>query len=55
VDGNWEDNNNDDIYESLSAETGDMGPELYVARLFASSLQYNDEQTMISDYFEKIH
>ncbi|MBS3801587.1 MAG: hypothetical protein KGY65_02425 [Candidatus Thermoplasmatota archaeon] len=55
VDGNWEDNNNDDIYESHSAGTGDMGPELYVARLFASSLQYNDEQTMISDYFEKIY
>ena len=55
IDGNWEDNNNDDIYESHSAGSGDMGPELYVARLFASSLQWNDEQTMISDYFEKVH
>ena len=55
IDGKWEDNDNDEIYESHSAGSGDMGPELYVARLFTSSLHYDDEKNMISDYFEKIH
>ncbi|RLF58141.1 MAG: hypothetical protein DRN27_06175 [Thermoplasmata archaeon] len=55
VDGLWTDSNNDDIYENHASGSGDMGPELFVGRLFASSLQWNDEETLILDYFDKIH
>lgn len=55
IDGNWEDHNNDGIYNKHTAGSGDMGPELFVARLFASSLEWNDEKTLILDYFDKIH
>jgi len=55
IDGTWKDNDNDGVYESHTEGSGDMGPELYVSRLFASSFNWNDEEILISDYFDKIH
>jgi hypothetical protein len=55
IDGLWIDNNNDGIYNSHTAGSGDMGPELFVARLFTSTLEWNDEETLLFDYFDKIH
>ncbi len=55
LDGNWEDNNHDDIYESHDSGSGDMGPELYVARIYATSLNYDSEANMVNDYLEKVH
>lgn len=54
IDGLWIDGDNDDIFEEHTDGSGDMGPELYIARLFSSSLNYNTEKNMISDYFDKI-
>ena len=55
LDGTWEDHNNDGVYESHTSGSGDMGPELYVSRIFTSTLTWNNEETLISDYFDKIH
>jgi hypothetical protein len=55
TDGLWEDTDNDGDYESHTAGSGDMGPELYVSRLFTSPLDWNDEESLIIDYFDKVH
>jgi hypothetical protein len=55
VDGSWIDSNNDDIYETHTAGSGDMGPELYVSRLFTTTLDWANEETLLVDYFNKIH
>lgn len=55
VDGSWIDANNDDIYDTHTAGSGDMGPELYVSRLFTTTLDWADEETLLLDYFDKIH
>jgi hypothetical protein len=55
LDGNWEDNNSDGIYEVHTAGTGDMAPEVYIGRLYAHSLTYDTEANMVNDYFSKAH
>lgn len=55
LDGSWVDSNNDGVYESHTKGSGDMGPELYVGRLYASSLNWNTEEFMIADYLDKTH
>jgi len=55
LDGLWEDANGDGIYESHTDGDGDMAPELYVGRLYASTLSYDAEATMVNEYFSKIH
>jgi hypothetical protein len=55
LDGLWEDNNNDDIFESHTAGSGDMGPEVYIGRMYATSLNWETEETMINEYLEKTH
>jgi hypothetical protein len=49
------DSNGDGIYETHEAGKGDMGPELYVGRLYAHTLTYDTEADMINDYLEKTH
>jgi hypothetical protein len=55
LDGSWWDNNTDGVYEVHIAGSGDMGPEVYVGRIYASTLVYDSEVNMINQYFEKTH
>lgn len=55
LDGNWEDNDLDGVYEIHTAGDGDMGPELYVARICAHTLTYDNEANMVNDYLAKVH
>lgn len=55
LDGTWQDNNADGVYEVHTAGSGDMGPEVYVGRIYATTLQYDSEANMVNDYFSKAH
>jgi hypothetical protein len=55
LDGTWQDNNGDGVYENHLAGSGDMGPEVYVGRIYASTLNYDTEAHMVNDYFAKAH
>jgi hypothetical protein len=55
LDGTWEDTNADGVYEVHQAGTGDMGPEVYVGRIYAATLNYDSEANMVNDYFTKAH
>jgi len=55
LDGHWEDSNLDGIYEKHTAGDGDMGPEVYVGRIYANSLTYDTEANMVNDYLSKAH
>jgi hypothetical protein len=55
LDGQWEDSNHDGIYETHTRGHGDMGPEVYVARINAHTLTYDTEADMINEYFAKTH
>jgi len=55
LDGKWADDNNDGIYEIHENGQGDMGPELYIGRIYVDTIKYNSETNLINDYFEKIH
>ncbi len=53
LDGTWGDANHDGIYEIHEAGSGDMGPEVYVGRIYAATLTYDSEAAMVNDYFTK--
>ncbi len=55
LNGTWSDPDHDGVYEEHSAGSGDMAPEVYVARLDASSLTYDTEAAMVNGYFTKDH
>ncbi len=55
LDGNWEDNNSDGVYEVHTAGIGDMAPEVYIGRLYAHTLSYDTEANMVNEYFTKAH
>ncbi|MCK4332384.1 MAG: hypothetical protein KAV40_02265 [Thermoplasmatales archaeon] len=55
LDGNWEDNDLDGVYEIHTAGDGDMGPEVYVGRIYAYTLTYDTEATMVNEYLAKVH
>jgi hypothetical protein len=55
LDGTWQDNNDDGVYETHVAGSGDMGPEVYVCRIYAYTLSYDNEANMVNDYFTKVH
>jgi hypothetical protein len=55
LDGTWQDTNDDGVYETHVAGSGDMGPEVYVCRIYASTLSYDSEENMVNDYFTKVH
>ena len=55
LDGTWEDIDEDGDYEVHIEGEGDMGPEVYIARIYASTLTYDTEADMINEYFEKVH
>jgi hypothetical protein len=55
LDGNWNDLDNDGDYEIHTAGIGDMGPEVFVGRINAYTLNYDTEANMINDYLNKVH
>jgi len=55
LDGSWQDTDKDGDYDSHNPGIGDMGPEIYVGRIYASSLKYDSEKNIINDYFSKVH
>lgn len=55
LDGFWQDADQDGDFETHSAGAGDEGPEIYVARLYAHSLTYDDEAALVNAYFAKAH
>ena len=55
LDGNWEDNDLDGVYEIHTTGDGDMGPEVYVGRIYAYTLTYDTEATMVNEYLAKVH
>ncbi|UCF49139.1 MAG: hypothetical protein JSU91_05165 [Thermoplasmatales archaeon] len=55
LDGNWEDEDSDGDYEIHTSGEGDMGPEVYVGRIYADSLTYDSEANMINEYLSKVH
>lgn len=55
LDGNWQDNDHDGDYEVHTAGSGDMGPEIYVGRIYAHTLTYDTEASMVNDYLAKAH
>lgn len=52
LDGNWIDNDGDGMYDNLS---GDVGPEIWAGRLYASNLTWGSEEAAIRNYFNKNH
>lgn len=55
LDGEWMDTTNDGVYDSHTAGSGDMGPEVYVGRIHASTLSYESEAVMVNEYLSKVH
>ena len=55
LDGEWTDADHDGIYESHEAGSGDMGPEVYIGRIYASTLTYDTEANMVNEYLSKVH
>jgi hypothetical protein len=55
TDGYWADTDGDGDFDVHSAGSGDEGPEVCVARLYAHSLSYDSEVAMVSTYLEKAH
>lgn len=55
LDGTWSDSDGDGLLESLSAGSGDLGPEIWVGRLAPSSLVWGNEAQLLEEYFIKNH
>ncbi|MFH2001143.1 MAG: C25 family cysteine peptidase [Planctomycetota bacterium] len=55
LDGLWEDTNSDGIFDVHEAGSGDQGPEMAVARLYAHTLNYDTEANLVNQYFAKAH
>jgi hypothetical protein len=55
LDGHWEDADGDGDYEVHTAGNGDEGPEIYLARIYAHTLDYDTEPNMVNGYFDKAH
>lgn len=54
LDGFWWDGDGDGDYEIHNAGGGDMGPELFVARIHAGTLSYADEDVLVNGYLRKV-
>ncbi len=55
LDGTWSDSDFNGLLEGLSAGSGDVGPEIWVGRLAASSLVWGNEAQLVQNYFTKNH
>lgn len=54
LDGNWIDSDGDDVYDKHRSGDGDLGPEIWVGRLWASTMTGNETKLLIN-YFDKNH
>ena len=54
LDGNWTDSDSDGIYDEHNRGDGDLGPEMWVGRLWASNIP-GDEDELLVNYFDKNH
>jgi len=52
LDGTWTDSNNDGIFDG---HTGNVAPEIWVGRLYARPLTWDDEVRLLKHYFYKNH
>ena len=55
LDGNWEDQDYDGDFEIHTEGNGDMGPEVFIGRIYAQSLNYEKEEIMVNNYLSKVH
>ncbi|MBU0718109.1 MAG: hypothetical protein KJ749_07670, partial [Planctomycetes bacterium] len=55
LDGLWEDADLDGDFDTHTAGSGDEGPEVYVARIYAHTLGYDTEANLVNGYFSKAH
>jgi len=55
LDGHWEDSDGNGIYDIHETGTGDQGPEVYVARMYTTTLSWDTSANMLNDYFAKAH
>jgi hypothetical protein len=57
LDGFWYDNDQNGLYDGHLAAGGDLEPEIFIGRLYASSLDIpgETEVTLIQNYFDKNH
>lgn len=58
LDGNWTDSDSDGAYDMHTNETGDVKPEIWAGRLYASTVEDlfdSTEVQLINNYFDKNH
>ena len=55
LDGKWRDRDRDGDYEVHTSGLGNMGPELYIGRIYANTLTYDTEEKLVNDYLSKTH
>ena len=52
LDGEWIDSDSDGLYDN---HTGDVAPEIWIGRLYARTLTWDNEIRLLKRYFEKNH
>jgi hypothetical protein len=52
LDGNWIDNDSNGLFDN---HTGNKEPEIWTGRIYASSMTWGNETTLINNYLSKIH
>ena len=52
LDGTWIDNDADGLFDN---HTGNKEPEIWVGRIFASSITWGNEIYLVNNYFSKVH
>jgi hypothetical protein len=52
LDGQWIDSDNNGLYDNHS---GDRAPEIWVGRIYASSMTWGNEIYLLNNYFSKLH
>jgi hypothetical protein len=55
LDGNWTDSDDNGVFDMHTNETGDLEPEIWVGRLYASTITWDDEDELLINYFDKNH
>jgi hypothetical protein len=55
LDGNWTDSDGNGVYDMHTDETGDLEPEIWVGRLYASTVTWGNEDELLINYFDKNH
>lgn len=53
LDGSWSDGDSDGKFDTHTAGTGDMAPDIWVSRIDASRISYDDEAVLTNRYLDK--